>query len=120
MNRPISLLILLALFLSACGAPAATPPPLVENTVAPTTAEQPTAVIPPTGETAVPTTAASPVTESAFTLLGVLNRDTTQAAFSPSLVVNRAATDNQSGLWAVWTENLSGGQRQIFSSELQG
>jgi len=120
MNRPISLLILLALFLSACGSPAATPPPLVENTVAPTAAEQPTAVIPSTEATAAPTTAPSPGTESAFTLLGVLNRDTTQAAFSPSLVLNRAVTDNQSGLWAVWTENLSGGPRQIFSSELQG
>ena len=30
------------------------------------------------------------------------------------------ATDNQSGLWAVWAENLSGGTRQIFSSELEG
>jgi hypothetical protein len=53
-------------------------------------------------------------------VLGVLNRDTTQAAYNPSLVLNPAAADARSGLWATWAENLSGGPRQIFSSELEG
>lgn len=123
MKRYVYPLILLALLLSACGAPAATPtqPPAVENTSPPAAEAEPTAVIPATGETAVPTTAATTGTESGtFTVLGVLNRDTSQAAYSPSLVLNPNDTDGQFGLWAVWAENLSGGPRQIFSSEFEG
>lgn len=122
MKRFFSLLILLAMALSACGAPAATPnpPPAVENTPVPTAETQATAVIPSTGETAVPPTEAGSGAAGEFTVLGVLNRDTTQAAHSPSLILNPAATDAQSGLWAVWAENLSGGPRQVFSSEFEG
>jgi hypothetical protein len=122
MKKIASLLILMSILLSACGAPAATatPAPVIENTSPPQEGSQPTAVIPATGETAEPTTAVPAVAEAGFTVLGVLNRDTTQAALYPSLVLNPSASDNQSGLWAAWAENLSGGPRQIFSSELQG
>lgn len=114
MKRSISLLILLTLFLSACGAPA------VESTSPPTVEVQPTSpeATAPAGATAEPTNAAPEA--GTFTALGVLNRDTTQAAQNPSLVLNPASTDNQSGLWAAWAENTSGGTRQVFSSELEG
>ncbi len=117
MKRFISLLMLLAVFLSACGAPAATAiPPVVESTSPPTVEAQPTAVIPSTGgETATPTTAAPSTSQPGFALLGVLNRDAAQAGQNASLVFNES-----SGLWTAWAENSSGGVRQIFSSQLEG
>jgi hypothetical protein len=120
MKKIASLLILVMMFLSACGTPAAitTPSPAVESTSPPTV--ETTAVIPSTGETAASPTSAPSASEPGFTVLGVLNRDTTQAAQNASLIVNPAAADNQSGLWTVWAENTSGGVRQIFSSELEG
>ena len=118
MKRFVSLLILLNLLLSACGAPAATatqPAAAVESTSPPTVEAQPTATTPPIAEVATE----PPVPASEFTILGVLNRDTTQAALSPSLIVDPASTDT-SGLWTVWAENVAGGPRQIFSSEFKG
>jgi hypothetical protein len=121
MKRTISLLTLLTLFLSACGAPAATAtPPPAESTAPPTVEPQATEAIPATGESAAPTASPPPAAGAEFKVIGVLNRDTTQAAQNPSLVINRLSADNQSGLWAVWAENLSGGPRQVFSSELDG
>jgi hypothetical protein len=123
MKKIASLLILFMMILSACGTPAATanPPPLVENTSPPTVAAQPASpeATVPAQATAEPSAPAAPEAGT-FTVLGVLNRDTTQAALNPSLVLNPAATDDQSGLWAVWAENLSGAPRQIFSSEFEG
>jgi hypothetical protein len=121
MNK-IAFLLLLTIVLSACGgAPAATEPPepATEAATSPTAAEaQPTAAeataTAPAEATVEPTTAAG----GAFTLIGVLNRDTTQAALYPSLVFNAASPDNQSGLWAAWSENTAGGTRQVFASEL--
>jgi hypothetical protein len=118
MKKITLLLMLLTLALSACGgaAPAATEPaaPIAENAASPTVEAQPASP----EATAEPTTAAPEV--GTFTALGVLNRDPTQAAQNPSLVLNPDSTDNQSGLWAAWAENTSGGTRQIFSSELEG
>lgn len=124
MKRLISVFLLLTLFLSACGVPAATvpPPAAIESTSPPTAAAeaQPTAVIPATGETATAPTEEPASAEAQFTVLGILNRDPAQAAQNPSLVINPNAADSQSGLWSVWAENVSGGPRQIFSSELEG
>src|SRR5687767_14833628 len=118
MKKITLLLMLLTLALSACGgaAPTATEPaaPTAENAASPTVEAQPASP----EATAEPTTAAPEA--GTFTALGVLNRDPTQAAQNPSLVLNPASTDNQSGLWAAWAENTSGGTRQIFSSELEG
>ncbi len=47
-----------------------------------------------------------------FSVIGVINRDTTQAAQNPSLVIS------PNGLWVTWAENSSGNVRQIFVSEL--
>jgi hypothetical protein len=118
MNK-ITFLLLLTLILSACGgAPAATEPPApaTEAAASPTVAEaRPTAA----EATATAPAEATAAQESAtFTLIGVLNRDTTQAAQYPSLVFNPASPDNQSGLWAAWSENTAGGARQVFASEL--
>ncbi len=49
-----------------------------------------------------------------FKVLGVINRDITQAAQNTSLVIG------PNGLWATWAENSSGNVRQIFVSELVG
>ena len=120
MKKITSLLVLLTVVLSACGgsAPAVTEPPAPATDIpaSPTVGDQPTEL----AATTLPeATTAAPV-EAGFVLLGVLNRDSTQAAQDPSLVLNPLATDNQSGLWAVWAENTSGGVRQIFSGELEG
>jgi hypothetical protein len=120
MKKFASLMILMIMFLSACGAPAATDAyPAAESTTPPTVDAQPTAVIPSTGETAVPAASAAPASESGFQVLGVLNRDAAQAGQNASLVVEPGAQD-ASGLWTVWAENSSGGVRQIFSSQFDG
>lgn len=49
-----------------------------------------------------------------FKVIGVINRDVTQAAQNTSLVMG------PNGLWATWAENSSGNVRQIFVSELVG
>lgn len=118
MKKIILLLMLLTVVLSACGgaAPATTEPaaPPLESAVSPTAEAQPTAA-----EATAPAEATAETTIETFTVLGVLNRDTTQAALNPFLVVNPASTDD-SGLWTVWAENVAGGPRQIFSSEFEG
>lgn len=121
MKKSLSLLVLLILVLSACGTPAATPtpPPAAESTQPPVVTEEPTAVIPATGETPAAPTEEPAGSQPQFTVLGVLNRDTTQAAQNPSLIVNPLSADS-SGLWTVWAENTAGGVRQVFSSELVG
>ena len=121
MKKAFSLLMLLTLVLSACGAPAATatPPPAVENTVPPVAEAQPTATV-PVAEATAPATTEPTASEPGFKLLGVLNRDATQAGQNPFLVVSRANAEEQSSLWTVWAENVSGGPRQIFSSEFEG
>lgn len=118
MKRILTLLVLMTIALSACGTPAATATPVVESPAPPAVEAEPTAVIPSTGETAAPATAPA-TSESAFTVLGVLNRDTAQAGQNPFLVANAAAEDG-TGLWTVWAENSSGGVRQIFASQLEG
>jgi len=50
----------------------------------------------------------------AFKIIGVINRDATQAAQNASLVIG------PNGLWTTWAENSSGNVRQIFSNELVG
>ena len=47
-----------------------------------------------------------------FQVIGVVNRDVTQAAQNASLVIG------PNGLWVTWAENSSGNVRQIFVSEL--
>ncbi len=49
-----------------------------------------------------------------FKVIGVINRDASQAAQNASLVIG------PNGLWATWAENSSGNVRQIFVSELVG
>lgn len=121
MKRFIFLFILQTLLLSSCGTPAATatiaPDEPTANTAAsPTVEVQSTALAP----TASPEPTAAAPEAGTFTLLGVLNRDPTQAAENAFLVFNPASPDNQSGLWAVWAENTAGGARQVFASELAG
>lgn len=120
MKKFFYFVILMTLLLSACGAPAATDAYYATESTQPPTAEaQPTAVIPSTGETAVPAASAAPAAEAGFQVLGVLNRDAAQAGQNASLVVEPGAQD-ASGLWTVWAENSSGGVRQIFSSQFAG
>ena len=49
-----------------------------------------------------------------FNVIGVINRDVSQAAQNTSLVIG------PNGLWATWAENSSGNVRQVFVSELVG
>jgi hypothetical protein len=118
MNKNTLVLMILSIVLSACGgapstatAPAA---PTAEGVASPTVEAQATSL-----EATVPAEATAAVPEAGvFTVLGVLNRDTTQTAQNPSLVINPANPD-QPNLWAVWAENTAGGVRQVFSSELE-
>jgi len=114
MNKFIPTFMFFTVLISACGTavPTAAPPP-TEVTTPPEAGGVPTAsaVIPSTGETAAPA-------DSAFTVLGVLNRDQAQAGQNPSLVIN-AANPDQPNLWAAWAENTAGGVRQVFSSEFE-
>jgi hypothetical protein len=121
MKKSFSIVILLTIFLSACGgAPAATEPP-APATEAPAS---PTAEVPPTepAATAPAEATAEPTatTESGFVLLGALNRDTAQAAVNSSLAIGTISAEASPNLWAAWSENSSGGVRQIFVSELVG
>ncbi len=52
--------------------------------------------------------------EPSFKVIGIVNRDVTQAAQNPSLVVD------SNGVWVTWAENSSGNVRQIFVSQLTG
>ncbi len=120
MKRSISFLILLTILLSACGgaAPATTAPavPTAASADSPTAEVQPTepaAPIPPEATTTAPS-------GSGFVQLGVLNRDTTQAAQNASLTIGTPSADLVHGLWAAWAENSAGNARQIFVSELSG
>lgn len=69
-------------------------------------------VLPPVATVAEATVAAAQ--DSSFNVIGVINRDVTQAAQNTSLVIG------PNGLWAAWAENSSGNVRQIFVSELVG
>lgn len=80
----------------------------------PATEAPPAATEAPTEAAAVATEPPAP-TGPTFTLLGTINRDVTQAAQSPFLTL-----DNTNGLLAVWSENSSGGVRQIFASKVGG
>ncbi|MFN8380645.1 MAG: hypothetical protein U0V02_01825 [Anaerolineales bacterium] len=93
-TRVFIVLLLTSLILSACGGSAAT-------------ATQPAAT-----EAAVATQPVA-TTGPAFTVIGTINRDATQAAQSPSLTLT--ATN---GLLTAWAENSSGGVRQVFVSQL--
>lgn len=88
-------LLIASLMLAACGGSAATDTPAPPTEAA---ATQPPA---PTGPT--------------FNIIGVVNRDATQAAQSPSL-----SLDNANNLLIAWAENSSGGVRQIFATRLVG
>lgn len=95
-TRVFIVLLAASLILSACGGSAPT------ATEASATTE------------AVATEPAAPA-GPAHTIVGAVNRDVTQAAQSPALILTAA-----NGLLAVWAENSSGGVRQIFASELSG
>jgi hypothetical protein len=93
-----SILVMIAFVLSACGGggtPVATQPPVAATEVV---ATQPPV---PTGPT--------------FSIIGIVNRDGTQAAQSPSL-----SLDNANNVLVAWAENSSGGVRQIFASSVIG
>lgn len=94
-NKARVILLAACLILTSCGAVAPTEPPVVEQ---PTATEEVVAV--PQG----------PV----FKVIGVINRDVTQAAQNTSLTIG------PNGLWVSWAENSSGNVRQIFVSELVG
>lgn len=94
--RIFLILILVSVIVISCGGSAADETPAIPPTEAPATAE-PVA----TGPT--------------FKIIGTVNRDPAQAAQSPFLTLTASNT-----LLATWSENSSGGVRQIFVSELVG
>lgn len=100
-SKLLFIILTLSLILTACGGgapePAATQPPAVAT------------------EPAVIATQPPAATGPVFTLLGVVNRDATQAAQAPGM-----AFDNNGNVLIVWSENSSGGVRQIFASSLVG
>jgi hypothetical protein len=118
------LLLLALLFLAACSpgaatpaggetAPQATAPPAAEATEPPAEATEP-----PAEATEPPAPEPTAVPAPAFQVIGVVNRDVTQSAYSPSLTVGSTTPGNPPTLWIAWAENFSADSRQIFASEL--
>ena len=118
------LVLLAVLLLAACNLPQDS------STAEPTTAVAPTSepTSPPATQAEAPTQAAEPTatepqpTEApagpTFNVVGVVNRDVTQAGLNPALTVGSTTPGSPPNLWITWAENSSGGARQIFVSEL--
>jgi hypothetical protein len=113
MKKQVSILVLFVILVLACSgvAPTVSVPaePTAGATASPEGEAQPTVSV----ATAVPQA-------GSFTVLGILNRDSTQAAQSPSLGLGTISADTPPGLWVSWAENSSGSVRQIFVSDLVG
>jgi len=93
-TKIFSLLLVVSLLLVSCGGGGG------EATQAPAT-EAPATEAPPAGPS--------------YTILGAVNRDKTQSAFTPFVTL-----DADKNLLVVWAENSSGGVRQIFASRVVG
>lgn len=65
--------------------------------------------------TEAPAATEAPPAGPSYAILGAVNRDKTQSAFTPFVTL-----DADKNLLVVWAENSSGGVRQIFASRMVG